>query len=118
MPFPLSEITVAQVMRETGYSTALFGKWHIGDFKPIKGGNTKWPVSHPGLHVFDQWFAIERSTLTATLNCGCFTNSTCIVGHYVDRPPCTNYESTILLPTGINMLDTKTVVYSITSCMI
>ena len=42
---PLSEITVAEVMREAGYSTALFGKWHLGDFKPLKGGNKKWPVS-------------------------------------------------------------------------
>ena len=91
MPLPLSEITVAEVMREAGYSTALFGKWHLGDFKPLKGGNKKWPVSHPGLHGFDQWFATERSAPTSTINCGCFQNSTCIEGHYTDRPPCTNY---------------------------
>ena len=89
---PLSEITVAEVMREAGYSTALFGKWHIGDFKPLKGGNKKWPVSHPGLHGFDQWFATERSAPTATINCGCFPDSRCITGHYTARrPPCTNY---------------------------
>ena len=91
MPLPLSEITVAKVMREAGYSTALFGKWHLGDFKPLKGGNRKWPVSHPGLHGFDQWFATERSASTSTLNCGCFQNSTCINGHYTRRPSCTNY---------------------------
>ena len=91
MPLPLSEITVAEVMQEAGYSTALFGKWHLGDFKPLKGGNPKWPVSHPGLHGFDQWFATERSAPTSTINCGCFQNSTCIKGHYTDRPPCTNY---------------------------
>ena len=28
---PISEITVAEVMRQAGYSTALFGKWHLGD---------------------------------------------------------------------------------------
>ena len=91
MALPLSEITVAEVMREAGYSTALFGKWHLGDFKPLKGGNKKWPVSHPGLHGFDQWYATERSASTSTVNCGCFRNSTCINGHYVDRPSCTNY---------------------------
>ena len=91
MPLPLSEITVAEMMREAGYSTALFGKWHLGDFKPLKGGNKKWPVSHPGLHGFDQWFATERSAPTCTLNCGCFHNSSCVEGHYTDRPPCTNY---------------------------
>ena len=88
---PLSEITVAQMMREAGYSTALFGKWHLGDFKPLEGGNKKWPVSHPGLHGFDQWYATERSTLMATPNCGCFPNSRCINGHYRRRPLCTNY---------------------------
>ena len=91
MPLPLSEITVAEVMREAGYSTALFGKWHLGDFKPLKGGNTKWPVSHPGLHRFDQWFATERSAPTSTINCECFPNSQCMYGHYTDRLPCTNY---------------------------
>ena len=94
MPLPLSEITVAEVMREAGYSTALFGKWHLGDFKPLKGGNKKWPVSHPGLHGFDQWYATERSAPTSTLNCGCFHNSSCVQGHYINPPPCTNYYYT------------------------
>ena len=35
-PLPLSEITVAEVMREAGYSTALFGNWHLGDLKPLR----------------------------------------------------------------------------------
>ena len=91
MPLPLSEITVAEVMREAGYSTALFGKWHLGDFKPLKGGNKKWPVSHPGLHGFDQWYATERSAPTCTINCGCFQNSSCINGHYTSNPACNNY---------------------------
>ena len=91
IPLPLSEITVAEVMQEAGYSTALFGKWHLGDFKPLKGGNPKWPVSHPGLHGFDQWFATETNAPTSTVNCGCFQNSTCITGHYTNRPTCTNY---------------------------
>ena len=91
MPLPLSEITVAEVMREAGYSTALFGKWHLGDFKRLDGGNKKWPVSHPGLHGFDQWQATERSTSTCTTNCGCFKHSKCINGHYQTNPACTNY---------------------------
>ena len=39
MPLPLSEITVAELLRGAGYSTALFGKWHLGDFKELKGGS-------------------------------------------------------------------------------
>ncbi|XP_065909032.1 N-acetylgalactosamine-6-sulfatase-like [Dysidea avara] len=91
MPLPLSEITVAEIMRNSGYSTALFGKWHLGDFIPLRGGNSKWPVSHPGLHGFEQWWATAKSAPTATTNCGCFQNSTCILGHYTSRPVCTNY---------------------------
>ena len=37
MALPISEITIAEVMREVGYSTALFGKWHLRDFKVLKG---------------------------------------------------------------------------------
>ena len=88
---PLTEITVAEVLRDHGYSTAMFGKWHLGDFKPIAGGNKKWPVSHPGLHGFDQWWATERSVRTCNSNCGCF-NTTCSYGHYpVEQVACTNY---------------------------
>ena len=93
---PLTEITVAEVLRDHGYSTAMFGKWHLGDFKPIPGGNKKWPVSHPGLHGFDQWWATERSVRTSNPNCGCF-NTTCTYGHYrrTSHVACSNYYANI-----------------------
>ena len=91
MPLPYSEVTIAEVMRDSGYSTAMFGKWHLGDFKKLQNGNSKWPVSHPGMHGFDQWWATERSAPTCTLNCACFPNATCIEGHNKGQPPCTNY---------------------------
>ena len=93
MPLPLSEITIAELMREVNYSTALFGKWHLGDFKKVKDGNKKWPVSHPGLHGFDQWRATERSAQTCTTNCGCFDVSKCVNGHYRGPPACINYHT-------------------------
>jgi len=31
---PLEERTLAQALRDAGYATALFGKWHLGHFKP------------------------------------------------------------------------------------
>jgi arylsulfatase A-like enzyme len=31
---PLEERTLPQVLKEAGYETAIFGKWHLGHFKP------------------------------------------------------------------------------------
>ena len=91
MPLPLSEITVAEVMKQAGYSTAMFGKWHLGDFKKLERGNKKWPVSHPGMHGFEEWWSTERSAGSCTINCGCFPNATCVNGHYNVPPTCNNY---------------------------
>ena len=90
-PLPLTEKTIAELLSSNGYITALFGKWHLGDFKPLKGGNPKWPVSHPGMHGFQHWWATERSAPNANINCACFDNKLCIQGHYGNNPPCTNY---------------------------
>ena len=92
-PLPLSEITVAEVMKQAGYSTAMFGKWHLGDFKKLDGSNKKWPISHPGQHGFDKWWATERSAPTSSPNCGCFLLSECVQGHYGKHPACINYHT-------------------------
>ncbi len=41
---PLDRVTVAQVLREAGYVTAMFGKWHLGEEGP-------W---HPARRGFDE----------------------------------------------------------------
>jgi len=46
---PLSEITIAEALKERGYATAAIGKWHIGDF-------THFPQFHPSRHGFDRFF--------------------------------------------------------------
>ena len=91
MPLPTSEITVAEILQKQGYRTAAFGKWHLGDLKPLDGGNKKWPVSRPDMNGFDDWWVTERSAPTTDLNCACFNSSLCPLGHYTDPPPCTDY---------------------------
>ena len=90
-PLPLTEVTVADLLSKAGYVTAMFGKWHLGDFKKLDGGNPKWPVSHPGQHGFQEWWATERSAPTVNINCACFDKNLCVNGHYDGLPPCTNY---------------------------
>ncbi|MCZ6657862.1 MAG: sulfatase [Gammaproteobacteria bacterium] len=48
---PHSEVTLAEVLRDAGYQTAIVGKWHLGD------------ASHrlPTRHGFDEWFGIPYS---------------------------------------------------------
>ncbi len=45
------EITIAEVVKQRGYATAMFGKWHLGHlpgFLPVRQG-------------FDQWFGLPYS---------------------------------------------------------
>lgn len=98
-PLPLSEITVAEILKTHGYHTAVFGKWHLGDLKSINGSRT----SHPGEHGFDVWKVTERSTPTLNVNCACFNTSLCVIGHYKkkDLPPCTNYHGNVATNSNI-----------------
>lgn len=44
---PLEERTIAQVLKETGYETAITGKWHLGHFEP---------AYHPSRRGFDHQY--------------------------------------------------------------
>ena len=48
---PASEVTLAEALREVGYRTALFGKWHLGDR----------PEFNPTAHGFDEFLGIPYS---------------------------------------------------------
>ncbi len=56
-----NEVTLAEVLKEQGYATGIFGKWHLGDhssFSPLQQGfdeylgipysNDMWPVCYNG----------------------------------------------------------------------
>ncbi|MCA9115456.1 MAG: sulfatase [Planctomycetaceae bacterium] len=46
-----SELTIAEMLRERGYATAIFGKWHLGHH----------PQFLPTRHGFDQFFGLPYS---------------------------------------------------------
>ncbi|VTU23826.1 Arylsulfatase [Variovorax sp. SRS16] len=47
-----SEVTLAQVLSDSGYATAHYGKWHLGDI----------PGRYPSDRGFDTWYGIPRTT--------------------------------------------------------
>lgn len=47
------EITIAEMLSEAGYSTAIFGKWHLGS------GKGRLPTDQG----FDEWFGFETSDI-------------------------------------------------------
>lgn len=47
----LAETTLAEILKDKGYSTALVGKWHLGDY----------PGSNPLDHGFDYYFGLPYS---------------------------------------------------------
>ena len=102
-PLPPSEVTVAEILKEQGYQTAVFGKWHLGDLKHLSHGHSRWSPSNPSQNGFDVWKVTERSVPTSTPNCGCFNVTQCALGHYRRQgaPPCTNYHSMASNNSGI-----------------
>ena len=55
--FPDRELTLAELLRDQGYRTGIFGKWHLGDAKPA------WPTrgwsAPPAFHTVLSFFAPE-----------------------------------------------------------
>ena len=91
---PSSELTVAEILKEVGYHTVIYGKWHVGDLVPIEGGNTKWPVSNPTTNGFMDWLVTERSTSNLLPNCKCSPNFSCALkGNTYYTEFCRNYWS-------------------------
>ncbi|HZD33194.1 MAG TPA: sulfatase-like hydrolase/transferase, partial [Candidatus Angelobacter sp.] len=46
------EITIADLLSQRGYATALYGKWHLGDSQG----------RYPNDHGFDEWYGIPNSS--------------------------------------------------------
>lgn len=49
--FPSEEVSLAEALKEKGYASGIFGKWHLGDA----------PHAWPTQHGFDQWLGVPYS---------------------------------------------------------
>ena len=63
------EITLAEVLRERGYATGHFGKWHLGTLTADYSGKgakrkPKQNCATPGMNGFGQWFSTEFAVAT------------------------------------------------------
>jgi len=47
------EVTIAELLKRVGYSTAMYGKWHLGE-------NTQ---RQPQMQGYDQWYGITNTTV-------------------------------------------------------
>lgn len=59
----VGEITIAETLKNRGYATGMFGKWHIGWVKPDEVG-TRGFYSPPSHHGFDEYFATTSAVPT------------------------------------------------------
>ena len=63
------EICLAEVLKQHGYATGHFGKWHLGTLTPDYSGKgpgrkPRENYSTPGINGFDQWFSTEFAVAT------------------------------------------------------
>ena len=63
------EICLAELLKEHGYATGHFGKWHLGTLTPDYSGKgpgrkPRENYSTPGMNGFDEWFSTEFAIAT------------------------------------------------------
>ena len=89
----LSERTIAEILKDRGYSTAHIGKWHLG--LPTK--NRSKPT--PGHHGFDYWFTTWNNASPSHKNPNNFIRNGQAVG------PLEGYSCQLVADEAIDWLD-------------
>jgi len=74
MHVPRSEITIATLLRQTGYSTCHVGKWHLNGTFNMPG------QPQPVDHGFDHWFSTQNNALPTHHNPDNFVRNSKPVG--------------------------------------
>ena len=89
------EVTIAEVLKEAGYGTAHFGKWHVG----MTSGKRKKPSLQD--HGFDYWFGLSNGANPSHRNPTNFMRNGKPVG------PMKGYSCQIVVSDAINWVETK-----------
>ncbi len=88
-----SEVTIASLLRQAGYSTCHVGKWHLTG--PFNEPGTP----QPGDHGFDHWFSTQNNALPSHRNPDNFVRNGQAVGKLE------GYSSAIVADEAIRWLD-------------
>lgn len=87
------EVTLAEILREAGYATGHFGKWHLG----LPTDTHDKPT--PAAHGFDYWFATENNAHPSHQNPNNFIRNGQAVG------PLEGYSSQLVVDEALHWLE-------------
>jgi arylsulfatase A len=90
------EVTLAELLKEHGYSTGHFGKWHLGSPNKLQKDKPS-----PLEHGFDYWFGMESGASPSHKNPTNFLRNGQAVG------PIEGYSAQIVVDDAISWLDRK-----------
>ena len=95
MHLRVEETTIAELLKEAGYSTAHLGKWHLG--YDLEDGSGNGP--DPGDHGFDYWMATGNNASPSHRNPNNFVKNGVAMGELK------GYSSQIVVDEAIGWLD-------------
>jgi len=81
------EVTIAELLSDAGYNTAMWGKWHLGDAEAFAPENQGFDYAHYGLFNGAVWFWLD------------------VEGHYKDRKIVTGAHPFVDFPGADEYLD-------------
>ncbi len=94
--FDATQTTMPRILKENGYSTAVFGKWHLPTYPDSEKGNNVTPIANPS---FDDW-----KVLTGAGNQGYYYNPTFKEKGNIDSQ-IEGYDSDIITDLSLNWIE-------------
>ena len=82
---PHNETTIAEILEEEGYKTAIVGKWHLGI-----GENNMYLPNNQG---FDYYYGVPYSTDMCPTDICFYPNNSCLESGMRDQSPCPVFEN-------------------------